>query len=112
MVPQPLATRNFESWQQVAELGLAQAKEKSASFRVAFSTLRVNAVTSETEVVVASVHEAGTPVLALEYWRWLPLGWKRDSGTHAAASQSKKARWCRDPPSPSQARAAATSPSR
>ena len=49
MVPQPLATRNFESWQQVAELGLAQAKEKSASFRVAFSTLRVNAVTSETE---------------------------------------------------------------
>ena len=48
-VPQPLATGNFESWQQVAELGFAQAKEKTASFKVAFSTLRVNAVASETE---------------------------------------------------------------
>ena len=49
MVPQPLATGNFESWQHVAALGCAQAKERTASFRVAFSTLRVNAVTSETE---------------------------------------------------------------
>ena len=50
MVPHPLTTGKFETWRHAAELGIAQAQDKTAaSFKVAFSTLRVNAVTPETE---------------------------------------------------------------
>ena len=49
MVPQPLTMGAFASWRQIVELGSVHATEKNASFKVAFSTLRVNAITAETE---------------------------------------------------------------